>query len=159
MVYGRNLFQGGHRLRKTENSTFILFGEGSVVSEVEDHSTVQHNLQELSYYASLLCIVGLVYKPDLCVVLASAIYRVGPNRMTEYTPYPRYAVYSVPYLRFLCKRKTDGMLLHKRTCVSLGNTSLTWIFARVPPLFDAEGDRLQSNGCTCVNHRVQALPG
>ena len=27
--------------------------------------------------------------------------RVGPNRMTVYTPYPRYAVYPVPYLRFL----------------------------------------------------------
>ena len=29
------------------------------------------------------------------------IYRVGPNRMTVYTPYPRYAVYPVPYLKFL----------------------------------------------------------
>jgi len=24
--------------------------------------------------------------------------RVGPNRMTVYTPYPRYAVYPVPYM-------------------------------------------------------------
>jgi len=29
------------------------------------------------------------------------ITRVGPIRMTVYTPYPRYAVYPVPYLRFL----------------------------------------------------------
>jgi hypothetical protein len=29
------------------------------------------------------------------------IFRVGPNRMTVYTPYPQYAVYPVPYLIFL----------------------------------------------------------
>ena len=38
----------------------------------------------------------------MCVICVSYhITRVGPIRMTVYTPYPRYAVYPVPYLRFL----------------------------------------------------------
>jgi hypothetical protein len=45
-----------------------------------------------------LCVYPCVH---FCVFLCVCMCRVGPNRMTVYTPFPRYAVYSVPYLKFL----------------------------------------------------------
>ena len=39
--------------------------------------------------------------PKLLGLCALLRIRVDPNRMTVFTPYPRYAVYPVPYLRFL----------------------------------------------------------
>jgi hypothetical protein len=42
---------------------------------------------------------GVIHQTWL--TLHSGMIRVGPNRMTVYTPYPRYAVYPVPYSRFL----------------------------------------------------------
>jgi len=35
---------------------------------------------------------------ELSPSLQNIIIRVGPNRLTVYTPYPRYAVYPVPYM-------------------------------------------------------------
>jgi hypothetical protein len=42
------------------------------------------------------------------------ITRVGPNRMTGYTPYPRYAVYPVPYLKFLTVYGPYLQVVHPR---------------------------------------------
>jgi hypothetical protein len=45
-----------------------------------------------------LCVYPCV---RFCVFLCVCMCRVGPNRMTVYTPFPWYAVYPVPYLKFL----------------------------------------------------------